>query len=733
MAGQAVGHLPAYLRGILELASGYNSAMAYDENLIWFVSGVGVAFGSLLTLGGVGALGRSWRQLPLLLFVAGFSFAKWKHAYVRADGHVFIFFYFMALALPSLWLAVRLGGEIAQAAPARWLRIATAVVATATFGLLLPAASNFWDLRFLALFRDMPGYLKRNLAYLRAPGAYRERLERELAQNRIAHDVPQIRNEVGTASVDFFGFEQGLLLLNGLNYTPRPMGGGSFNVYTPYLQKLNDAFLRDPQRRPAWQVLKLRTLDHRLPAADDPLTLNALLQLYSPVLIQRDFLLLKERARDGIAPRPQKLSEIHLKPGEKITVPEAGPDQLLLFTVRTPPSLLGRLRSFLYRPSALQLALDTDFHERSYTYRLIPELVTVPVILSPLLDDNLDIVHLYGRDPGRRVRRLALLPQDPAMFATDEFTVTFYTMPRPAPPTDTDVEEIVTYMKYPLHNRSPLNLRTEETGIRELNKEPITLIHAPGEISYPLEPGDQQVIFSYGLMPQAYNPGQTDGVEFFVEVVQPNGPVMELFRRYLQPVTKPEHRGMQRARVYLPPNLPAGSILRLRTGPGPDKNGAWDQSYITRLQIKKGLADPHQYFGLNVAPLAPGFAKDTDFVLEGRPVHGVHPPTELHFPLPASARRVVTGFGIMPGAYQGDNKTDGVDFTFYLRRPDGRMELLAQRLLDPLNNPADRGIISVEIALPVLSEGCQLVLKTGPGPHNVLSWDWAILQTLYVE
>ncbi|HET7536356.1 MAG TPA: hypothetical protein VFJ90_07875, partial [Candidatus Didemnitutus sp.] len=351
IAGQSVGHLPAYLRGILELASGYNSAMAYDENAVWFAAGVGVALGSLLTLGAVATLARRWEWLPLVLFVGGFSFAKWKHAYVRADGHVFIFFYFMAMALPSLWLAWHIARASCDRPASRWLRPATIALGLATYALAVVAASDFWSLRFFALFRDMPGYLSRNLAYLNAPGRYRERFERELTQNRIAHDVPQIRNEVGTASVDFFGFEQGLLLLNGLNYSPRPMGGGSFNVYTPYLQKLNDAFLRDPQRRPAWQVVKLRTLDNRLPAADDPLTLNALLQLYTPVLIQRDFLLLKERPKDTIAPRPQKLSEVAVKPGEKITVPDPGPDKLLLFSVRTPPSLLGRLRSFLYRPS----------------------------------------------------------------------------------------------------------------------------------------------------------------------------------------------------------------------------------------------------------------------------------------------------------------------------------------------------------------------------------------------
>lgn len=729
-AGQGLDHLPGYVHGILELANGYNNAMAYDESPLWFATGLGVATGFLLTLLGAAGLDRDWRRLPLLFFLTGFGFMKWKHGYVRADGHIFIFFFFMTLMLPSVWLALGTGPA---ATGRRSLRLLAAALGGATFLLTVAAASDFWDQRFLGLFRDMPGYVRRNAVYLRAPGTWRDRLERELAQNRIAADLPQIRNETGPATVDFFGFEQGILLLNGLNYHPRPMGGGSFNVYTHYLQRLNEAFVRDPHRRPAYQVVKLRTLDNRLPAADDPLTLETLLHHYSPVLIQRDYLLLKDRGPDVVAPHPLKLAEVAVRPGELIAVPDPGPDKLLLFTVRTPPSLLGAVRSFLYRPSDLQVRLATDFHQRTFTYRLIPQLLTVPVILSPLLEDNLDIVHLYGRDPGTRVLRLALLPQDGRMFSTADFRVTFFTLPRPPPPVDTDVDEIVTYMRFPLHNREPLSLTTENTGIRELNKEPITLVHAPGQITFPLEAGDRQVIFSYGLMPQTYDPGQTDGVEFFVEVVPPAGPVMPLFQRYLQPLSQPADRGLQRARAYLPPHLPPGSVLRLRTETGPAHNGAWDQSYITRLQIKKGLADPRQYFGFNVAPLPPGFAENSSFQLDGRPVRGVHPPTELAFALPDGTRRVVAAFGLMPGAYQDGNKTDGVEFTFTLRRPDGSTEVLGRRLLDPLNQPADRGVQNLAFNLPVLPPGSVLLFRTGPGPQGNLSWDWAVLQTLYIE
>lgn len=734
-AGQEPLHLAGYVRGIRALVQGYNDTMGLDEDAFTRLSGFTIVAG----LGGSLLLSGLWRdraRLPLFLFLAGFLFVKWKHGFVRADGHVYIFFYFCAVLLAAVW-ALRppfFSGEPAAAPlPARARRTGYAALGVPLLCFTLFAACEFWDQRFYAIFRDiLPHQAVQNFRYLTSPAAVRVSLERDLAQNRIAADLPQVRNEIGDATIDFFGYEQGVLLLNGFNYHPRPMGGGTFNVYHPYLQQLNDAFIRDPARRPAFQLMRLATIDDRLPAGDDPLTLNALLSLYTPVLIQRDYLLFRDNP-GAAAPHPVKLAEIAVKPGEIVPVPVPPPGQMLLFALRAPPSVFGWLRAAVYRPSPLEAEVVTDRFNRHYRYRLPPTILKAPVILSPLLHDNLDVIRLYGRDPGERVRTLRLLPQDERMFDPDHLRVIFYTLPRPPPPVDTDVQEIITYMKFPLHNRAPLGLRTEETGIRELNKEPVTLVHAPGEITYPLERDDQQVIFSYGLMPQTYDPGQTDGVEFFVEVLPPGGPVMTLFRRYLQPVTDPAHRGMQRARVYLPPGLPAGSVLRLRTGSGPAANGAWDQSYITRLQIKAGGADPRRYFGFNVAPLAPGFAADAAFLLDGRPVTGVHPPTELHFPLPAGARRVVAGFGLMPGAYTGENRTDGVEFAFAVRRPDGSLSPLARRRLDPLQQAADRGIVTLELALPDFAEGSQLVFTTGPGPTGNLSWDWAVLQTLHIE
>ena len=59
--------------------------------------------------------------------------------------------------------------------------------------------------------------------------------------------------------------------------------------------------------------------------------------------------------------------------------------------------------------------------------------------------------------------------------------------------------------------------------------------------------------------------------------------------------------GLQRLRVPLPPYTP-GSLVRIRTHPGPDDDGAYDQAYVTRFQIKNGPLIGDQFSGLGAVP-----------------------------------------------------------------------------------------------------------------------------------
>lgn len=728
LAGQNPFHIPGFLHGVLELSTGYNAVMGLDEPVFIRNAGLALAAGVALLLAFVALAARpgSRRRLIAFLLLAGFSFIKWKHGFTRADGHVTIFFTAIAVVAPTVWLSgfsTLLDERMPVQSKGR--RHAGVALLTAVTGFAVLGASEFWLWRVAMVFGDAPGRLLHGLSYTVMPAAFRHELDKNLERNRREAHVPQIQNEIGDGPVDFFGNEEGLLLLNRLNYQPRPMGGGTFNVFTPWLQERNEAFVRDDTLGPRWQVMKLATIDDRLPAADDPLTLRAVLDLYTPVLMQRDYLLLHRRTRPTPSTAPAPLGTHSFRPGEAVEVPDPGPGRFVLFTLHAPLDARGRVRSLVYREPALRMTATVDGLAQPPTFVVKPILVQRPVILSPLLRDNLDVLGLYGQQPGRTVRSLRF-EAEPG-FETDAFSVTFYSAPRPAPPEDGDIREIMTYVEFPLYNRQPSEVTTQDTGIHELNKEPITLVHAPGSITWDLKKEDQQVIFSYGLMPQSYvDGGRTDGVEFNVEVLWPPNDGRVIFRRMMRPVTVPDDRGMQRARVYLPPYEP-GARLRIRTHPGPDNDGAYDQSYIARLQIKSGPLVPEQFNGLGAVPADGRLPHLAVAGIGTRPVYLVHAPGEVTLRIPAGAAKFSCEIGLLPGAYQDGGRTDGVEYSFETVLPDGTHATVARHYLDPLHRSEDRGFVPFEVSLPSLPDGSLLRIATGIGPNGDRGWDQAFI------
>lgn len=734
LAGQNLLHLPAHLHGVRQLASGYNETMGIEQapGLL----SLGLALAGLVT---VVLLAAGWRVrrsatgLVALLFLTAFAFLKWKHGFTRADGHVFIFFGGAAViaATAGFFGFGALIPGVAAETPAPWRsRARLALVATAVvFGIL--GAGEFWIWRVPYMLKDIPARFQDHATYLFGWRSRRAALDAALERVRVNKDLPEVRKAVGRDRIDFFGNEEGILLLNRMNYRPRPMGGGTFNVVTDWLLRKNEAFTADPRTGPTWQLMKLDSIDDRLPTADDGLTLRVLLDCYEPVLMEREYLLLKRVRHRAPQNSLQPLGTRTVRPGELIAVPDPGPDRQLLFTLHAPTTPAGALRNAVFRAPRLEGVVVSARHPQGRRFDLKPALLRSPMLLSPLIEDTLDVVRYFGDGPQNIVRSLTL--RAAPGFATDRFELTFYSAPRPPRPTGVDVGELLAYARYSRHNREPVSLVTGDTGIKELDNDPITIVHAPGSITWNLRPGDQQVLFSYGLMPQAYlNGGSTNGVEFNVEVLWPPNDGRIVFQRLLQPKTEPEDQGTQRARVYLPPYEP-GAQLRIRTGAGPDNDGAYDQSYVSHVHIKSGPLVPEQFNGLGVVPAGQRLPHDAVAGLGTQPVYLVHAPGELTLNVPAGAQRFAAKIGLLPGAYTGGGKTDGVGFTVFVQSPGGERRQIWSRLLDPTHQPADRGSLDVTVPLPALPAGTQLVLVTDVGPNGDRGWDQSYIEQARFE
>ncbi|MEO7598757.1 MAG: hypothetical protein ABIV50_07490 [Opitutus sp.] len=734
LAQQKLTSLPAFLQATAQLASGYSLTMGLEEDPFFFHVGLTIVAGLLIVLTWSLAFGaRTIRSLSILLLICLFSFIKWKHGFVRADGHVYIFYASAALIAITTWFVSfsKLGAEGDRAAPPRWRSLVGLALITTVTGFATVASIQFWLGRFATVAGSVPVRLSTHTRYLVRPGATRADLDRELAQVRVATDLPQFRQEIGGKTVDFMGNEEGIILLNDLRYHPRPMGGGTFNVVNSWLQRQNEAFVASPQRAPAYQILKLAEFDGRLPTGDDGLALRAILDCYRPVLMQREYLLLKrERERPPDA-SPRLLSTVGVRPGEIISVPQPESGQLILFSIQAPFTTYGRLRAFLYRPPVLEGRFFTEDYPRGHSFVLKPAILQDPVILSPFVENTIDYLRLYGDGTGNRVQSLQL---DAAPgFAAGELSVSFFSAARPPASQATEIDEILTYDRFPLYNRLPADLVTQETGIKELSNEPITLVHAPGSITWKLEPTDQQVIFSYGLIPKAYlNGGNSDGVEFNVEVIWPPTDGRVVFKHMIRPRTVTEDRGMHRARVLLPPFEP-GAQLRIRTHPGPDNDGANDQAYITRVNIKAGPPRAEQFSGLGVIPANGRLPHGSVASVDTQPVFLLHAPNELALNVPAGVKTLQAKVGLLPGAYTNGGNTDGVGYSVFLTQADGRREKIWSRLLDPVHRDEDRGFVAITVSLPPTDGKAQLTVVTDIGPNGDRSWDQSYIAQVHFE
>jgi hypothetical protein len=730
LAGQSPRHIPAFIQGIRALTDGYNEAMALDETRGALLRGL-LAAGLLAAAYAWGAWHR--RQNPVVLaatlLFAGFTFVKWKHGFVRADGHMNIFHHYVMVAAVFWFLLVFALHRREE--PRRVRLIATALM-LAGFG------AGFWiesgptsvlRMRWLLTTWNVE-HLRANLDQLSHPAAAKARFDRLLAEQGEILAMPLTRQQVGDRPIDLFGVQHGIIPLNGMNYRPRPMGGGAFNAYNPYLMRLNREFIRDPARRPDYYLLRFETIDRRLAAQDDGLTLLEILHHYQPLFIERDHLLLKAMPAP-VAAEPRHLARRTFQFSEFVPVPKVDDDQLLLarFTIR--PSLQGRLRSFLYKAPLMFMTLQGEGIADPESRRFIPAMTATPFLFSPAIEDNPDVAYLYTRQPGKRVTGFFIYSHDPACYAGD-LSVEFLTLPRPPVPQSPDIDELLTFTRFPVFNLTPESIQAAESHPMHLRSLLVQTLHAPGEVVWKLDGTEQELVFDYGFLPEAVQRGSSNGAVFIVEARPPGEAPRELFRRLVDPAQRKEDRGNLSARVTLPALSP-GTRLALRTDPGEGGNNAWDWCYVTRVQLKRGYFSSARFPVFNREPAAVVPADAGPLELGQDKVFLLHIPGALTFNLRGDEHRVRLEFGFMPGAYTGEGRTEGGDFVIELVRSGQPAREVFRRTLRPLGVPADRGRQSVEVKLPAVMAGDQLFVRTQPLPGAGNSWGWTYFSRLNID
>jgi hypothetical protein len=138
--------------------------------------------------------------------------------------------------------------------------------------------------------------------------------------------------------------------------------------------------------------------------------------------------------------------------------------------------------------------------------------------------------------------------------------------------------------RFPMFATTPYEVRSAiAVEPRTIAGEDGLLVHAPGVVRVRVRPGRWVLTVRFGLQPEAYVGGETDGVEFSGTLLASDGE-HALFRRMLDPRHVEADRGFQTVVVRLA--APDGGDLVLRTLPGPAGDERWDWSVWTAIGLR---------------------------------------------------------------------------------------------------------------------------------------------------
>jgi hypothetical protein len=572
LCGQNPLNLPVYLINSWQVSQGYQEVMGIPtpETPFWRALLVMAVLAAYSLLNFLTQKDRA-RSLARTLIVGALLYLNWKHGFVRADGHMIGFFY--SALLPIVAFPALLDDALPFRRLKRWSLSAAGVLCLLGVRDAIPPLVD----STLGLFQ---GRIWGNISALSRISTLRQDYDHALSQQLERYGLPRTMAVVGTRSLDVIGYEQGVAIINRFNYQPRPVFQ-SYSAYTPELARLNEEYYRS-DRAPDFVLLKVGSIDDRLGAMDDSAVLCLLAQRYQYVHSERSFQLWARKAGPFTTPPRPVLARRELALEEVWTIKDYQ-NQPLWVTLDLRPSLLGRLRTFLYKPPILRLAV-TDSSGRSSTYRMPAPIGRAGFIINPVINDLMGFTHLAADLPERLASSvmLTLAPEDRKYFAaTAQVELSALPTSTAAKKYFAQLNREVFYMfKTP---PSSYDLNTKPS-IQRIDEQEVMVMHAPSEMIFDLPPDATVVRGKHGYVSGAYTfGGKTNGAEFVIAWSDGRNS-MEIYRRFLNPLDKPEDRGLFSFQLDLTGFK--GGRLYFRTLPGPFNDNGWDWTAWTDIEIK---------------------------------------------------------------------------------------------------------------------------------------------------
>ncbi len=546
-AGQSISNLSVFLAGAFEVARGYGEAMQTYGSLL----DLAIFAVFAVTLFGLVALSelsrhRLFDALLTIAMLAGLIFVAAKAGFVRHDtGHIMI--PWIALTLAA---AAYIGDLNDDSYAARLVKAALAPLLV--LGLAVTCATyvraarevNRTEPAAALLAGDLAGHAKFD-----AQVAWDVMFGDQLTQYRTdyANAVAQIKEAVpledAQGNTDIFGVRQAVLLANGIAYHPRPVFQG-YSVYTPALIAQNRAAIAD-STGPDTILFAMETVDNRFPALDEGALWPDLLRHYDVTKFAQDYLFLERRR----TVRTVTLADLHrqeLSFGQDVDV-SAWSDGLLWVELDFYPTLIGRLRSFLFKPPMLAMTVTTDAGNVQ-TFRIIPGATGSGFLLSPLIENTAQFATLSAREENIVAFSVTAIGR-PAGAFQNMFDVRLKRLTVTGDnehPSELDVQELAQLKT--LRTLAASAGRTPGQKKGQITPDRRVLAHAPSHLSLPVPEGATTLHVGYGIMDAAWTAGhEGDGACFRIHVDS-----AVLHETCLDPLRNPADREPKRVSIALP-------------------------------------------------------------------------------------------------------------------------------------------------------------------------------------
>jgi hypothetical protein len=583
VCGQSPAGMVPYISTSLEISKGYPDAMYVYESPRAFWRGLStvlvmVACGVFET---VAAKGRIKALARALIFWMT-AFLAWEYGFVRADPGHMAGFYLSAVAAVCLYPVFFPFGE-------RW-QVARTVLPAVLAGCAIIGIYRLEEGTFAACLPNTAEEMRENFAALSNPAKFKQKLDAGYAAAAKRNAAPRIINAVGTQTVDVFGFQQAVAILNGLRYSPRPVLQ-SYVAYTPKLAALNGAFMAG-DRAPQWILQRYETIDGRYPSMDDGPALRALLDRYTFQFQDSGYVAWRrtEDQKKTLTALPPPVREGDAGMNEEIPVGDLAAGASVWLEVDYSENIRGKLRALLYKPPKVTLVVAVAGQPGTPgKFRFPRMLAREGMLLSPYLDGEYAFLEYAAGLGGPAVQTFKVAcDRQNARYLERTFHYRLRILPAPY---NLSANRAMAdrIRRYPMFDTIPA--RVEATAMPSrvwLDGLAALEVRAPSEIELLIPPGASRLAGAFGLDPAANKGSGANGArkpEAEFQVVLREGERQRvLFERTLAPGDHPGDLGAQALDVAIP-GARAGAMLVLNTFAKAPKESGSDLTCWTGLHF----------------------------------------------------------------------------------------------------------------------------------------------------